>query len=47
MHHAGSFSDSGTEFELYVAYGASASLKTLSELWLILDGMSFTTPSSP
>jgi hypothetical protein len=47
VHHSGTFSDAGREFDLYVAYGASASPKTLSELWVILNGMTFTIPSSP
>jgi hypothetical protein len=47
VHHSGTFSDAGREFELYIAYGASASPKTLSELWAILNGMTFTIPSSP
>jgi hypothetical protein len=47
VHHSGSFSESGREFELYVAYGAAVSPKTLSELWAILNGMSFTTPPRP
>ena len=46
-HHYGEFSDAGRVFGLYVAYGASVSPETLSELWAILDGMSFTIPTSP
>jgi hypothetical protein len=42
VHHAGEFSDAGRTFDLYVAYGAAVSPKTLSELWAILNGMSFT-----
>ena len=47
VHHSGEFSDAGRTFDLYVAYGAAASPKTLSELWAILNGMSFTVSSSP
>jgi hypothetical protein len=45
-HHYGEFSDAGRVFGLYVAYGASASPKTLSELWAILNSMNFTIPPS-
>jgi hypothetical protein len=45
VHHYGEFSDAGRVFGLYVAYGTSVSPKTLSELWAILDGMSFATSS--
>jgi hypothetical protein len=47
VHVYGEFTDAGRRFGLYVAYGASASPKTLSELWTIVNGMSFTIPSSP
>jgi hypothetical protein len=47
VHRYGGFSDAGREFDLYVAYGASVSPNTLSQLWAILNHMSFTTsPSS-
>ncbi len=39
VHHYGEFSDAGRVFDLYVAYGASISPATSSELWGILDGM--------
>ena len=42
VHHAGSFTDAGREFDLFVAYGPAASQATLSELWAILNGLSFT-----
>jgi hypothetical protein len=47
VHHYGGFTDAGREFDLYVAYGESVSSKTVSELWAILNSMSFTIPSGP
>jgi hypothetical protein len=41
VHHAGEFSDADRIFDLYVAYGTGASQETLSELWAILNGMTF------
>ena len=45
VHRYREFSDAGRDFAVYVAYGASASAKTLSELWGMLDGM--TVDGSP
>lgn len=45
VHGYGEFSDAGRQFGLYVAYGTAVSPKTLSELWTILDGMTFSTAS--
>jgi hypothetical protein len=44
VHHYGSFTDAGREFDLYVAYGTAASPTTLTELWAILNGMRFLGP---
>jgi hypothetical protein len=41
IHHAGEFSNAGRTFDLYVAYGTGASQATLSELWAILNSMTF------
>ena len=39
VHHSAEFTDAGRGFAFYVAYGASVSPETLSELWGMLDGM--------
>lgn len=46
IHVYGEFSDAGRVFDLYVAYGRSASVVTLSELWTILNSLTF-DPASP